>query len=82
MDYHGHVVELGRLSVAKKTTEAFDAFMFPKVLMQVRSFLGACNVYRRFLMDFSKIGRPLADMTRKETKPDFDSPIESQTKSI
>lgn len=45
VDYLGHVVESGRLSVAEKVKEALATFTFPKSLTQVRSLFGACNVY-------------------------------------
>ena len=38
---------------------------FPESITQLRSFLGACNVYRRFVKHYSKIASPLSDMLRK-----------------
>jgi len=32
----------------------------------VRSFLGLCNYYRRFVKDFAKIASPLNRLTRKD----------------
>ncbi|CDF38002.1 unnamed protein product [Chondrus crispus] len=62
--YLGHVISPGKLSVAEAAADAFRTFTFPRTLTQVRSFLGACNVYLRFVKRFAKIGRPLTDMTR------------------
>ena len=47
-------------------------------LPQVRSFLGACNVYRCFVEGFAKIGHPLTDMTQKDANPDYDNPTAAQ----
>lgn len=63
VDYLGHVITPGKLSVAKSGAAAFRDCTFPKTLTQPRSFLGACNVYRRFVKDFVKIARLLTDMT-------------------
>ncbi|CDF39628.1 Ribonuclease H (fragment) [Chondrus crispus] len=48
----------------------------------VRSFLGACNVYRRFVKGFSKIARPLTDITRKDSDHDFDNPTKVQLQAF
>ena len=37
----------------------------PKDVRQVRSFLGLGNYYRRFVKDYSKIVKPLTDLTKK-----------------
>ena len=33
---------------------------------KVRSFLGLCSYYRRFIASFSKIATPLTDLTKKD----------------
>ena len=71
--YLGHVICPGKLSVAEEAADAFKTFTFPRTLTQVRSFLGECNVYRRFVKAFAKIARPLTDMTGKDADPDFDN---------
>ena len=78
VDYLGHVISPGKLSMATESSAAFAECKFPRTLTQVRSFLGACNVYRRFVKDFSKIAKPLTDMTRKDAKPDYANPTEAQ----
>ena len=40
----------------------------PRKVKEVQSFLGFINFYRRFIADFSKIARPLHDLTRKGTE--------------
>ena len=37
----------------------------PTSLRHVRSFLGFCNFYRRFIRDFSKLAKPLTGLTKK-----------------
>ena len=78
MDYLGHVVLPGKLKVATDTAAAFKEFVFPQTLMQQRCFLGACNVYRRFGKEFSKISRLLTGMLKKEASPNFENPTEEQ----
>ena len=76
VDYLGHVITPGKLSVATQNTEAFKTMVFPKSLTQLRSFLGAANVYRRFIKHFSKIARPLSALLRKDSEPDWENPPE------
>ncbi|QRW09554.1 Retrotransposable element Tf2 protein [Ceratobasidium sp. AG-Ba] len=37
-------------------------------IKEVQAFLGFVNFYRRFIAEFSKIARPLHDLTKKDTK--------------
>jgi len=50
VEYLGHVIRPGRISVNE---------IYPKTRTQPRSFLGMCNVYRRFTADFAKVAKPL-----------------------
>ena len=80
--YLGHVISPGKLSVTDTAADAFKTFTFPRTLTQGRSFLGACNVYRRFVKGFAKIAHPLTDITRKDSEPDYDNPTEAQLKAF
>ena len=42
----------------------------------MKSFLGACNVYRRFVQGFATTAAPLSDMLKKDSEVDWDQPIE------
>ena len=80
--YLGPVISPGKLGMAEAAADAFKTFTFPRTLTQVRSFLGACNIYRRFVKEFAKIARPLKDMTRKDADPDLDNPTELQLQAF
>ena len=49
MDYLGHVIQPGLLQVAQKNVEVVCLAKPPRTQRQLRSFLGLCNVYRRFV---------------------------------
>ena len=68
----------GKLSVAAENTKSFTHAKFPKNTTQLRSFLGAANVFRRLLAGYSSIARPLNGMLRKDVEPDCDSPKPDQ----
>ena len=74
VDYLGHVITPGKLAVATENTKAFEHATFPRNVTQVRSFLGAANVYRRFVKNFSGIAKPLNAMLKKDARPTWDDP--------
>lgn len=46
----------GTLQVAKATANVIKLLQYLNAISQMRSFLGLCNGYRRFVSRFSKIG--------------------------
>ena len=71
VDYLGHVITPGKLSVAMENTKSFAHTQFPRNNTQLRSFLGAANVYCCFVTGYSGISRPLNAMLRKDAGPDW-----------
>jgi hypothetical protein len=64
----GFLVTSEGLKVDPKKIEAVLKWLPPSDLHGVRSFLGFCNFYRRFVKDFATIASPLTDLT-KSTVP-------------
>jgi hypothetical protein len=69
VSYLGHVIHPGKLSVAGKNTSALKTSKFPTTQSELRSFLGLCNVYRRFVPGFANIAAPLNEFLRKGERP-------------
>ena len=78
----GHVISPGKLSIAEAAADPFKTFTFSRPWNQVRSSLGACNVYRRFVKGFAKIAHRLTDMTRKDADLEFYNPTERQLQAF
>ena len=78
VEYLGHRIRPGTLSVSKdsKVKKAIQNAGFPQTFTQMKSFLGAANVYRRFIRGYADIARPLQDMTKKDSGVDWDGPDE------
>ena len=77
-----HVITPGKLSVATQNTKLFTHATFPKGTTQLRSFLGAANVHRRFAAGYFGIARPLNGMQRKDAEEDWDSPTQNQLEAF
>ena len=63
--YLGHVVGNGLVQPMECKVEAVKTFKQPKTKKDVRSFLGLCRYYLKFIPNFSSIATPLSDLTRK-----------------
>lgn len=61
--YLGHVVSEYGVSTDPSKIEAVKAWPRPQNLKELKSFLGFAGYYLRFVQDFSKIVRPLNDLT-------------------
>ena len=63
--YLGHIIRPGRLEVDLARVAALKEAEHPRTQTELRSFLGLCNVYRRFIRDYTKIAAPLYELLKK-----------------
>src|SRR5512133_631438 len=61
----GHKISERSIEV-DKANDAIEKMPCPKDIKGIRSFLGHAGFYRRFIQDFSKISRPLANLLQKD----------------
>lgn len=67
LEYLGHVVTKEGVKPNLKKIQAVKDFKKPKTATHIKSFLGLIGYYRKFIRNFSKIAKPLADLTKKDT---------------
>lgn len=68
LGYLGHNISEQGVEPQPQIIEAVKNFEQPLTVKGVRSFIGLCNFYRRFVKDFSKIAKPLHDLTKGHTQ--------------
>jgi transposase InsO family protein len=67
VEYLGHIISSKGISTDPKKITTIQDWPQPKNIKELQSFLGLCNYYRRFILDYSKVAAPLTDLTHKDT---------------
>lgn len=68
------------LRVTKATTKTITDAKPSRTHTELRSFLGVCNAYRRFVPGFARIVSPLIEMLKKCPHSEFDDLTDEQFK--
>lgn len=55
IDYLGHSIRFFRLELAEHTTAAVGKLEYPTTQTKICSFLGLCNVCRRFIQNVTRL---------------------------
>ncbi|GJZ39568.1 putative reverse transcriptase domain-containing protein [Tanacetum coccineum] len=64
----GHVIDNQGIYVDPTKIEAVKDWASPTTPTEIRQFLGLAGYYRRFIEGFSKIAKPLTELTQKNKK--------------
>lgn len=66
--YLGHVFSGKGMSPDKQKVSAVEEWPTPQNVAEVRKFLGLASYYRRYILHFSDIAKPLHQLTQKDAK--------------
>lgn len=66
--YLGFIIDKRGVRPDPDKVAAIRSLPSPTSVREVRSFIGMCSYYRRFVPNFSKIAEPLVSLTKKYAK--------------
>lgn len=66
--YLGHIVGRGCIKPDPGKIDAITNFPIPRTVRQIRSFLGMCGWYNRYISGFASIAAPMTDLLTKHNK--------------
>jgi len=66
VEFLGYILGRNGIKMSTEKVEAVLGWKTPNSLTEVQSFLGFANFYRRFIKNYSRVARPLTELTKKE----------------
>jgi hypothetical protein len=72
----GHTISQDGLSVDPEKVQEVMNWKPPTTVRQIRSFLGLAGYYRRFILDFSRIAKPMTELLKKGVKYEWSQKCE------
>jgi hypothetical protein len=63
----GHVLSAEGVAVDPSKIEVVSKWQSPKSVTEIRSFLGLAGYYHRFIENFSKIVKPMTELSNSNT---------------
>ena len=69
----GHTISSEGISVEPSKVQEVMDWKPPTSVHQIRSFLGLAGYYRRFILDFSRIAKPMKELLKKDVKFKWDA---------
>jgi hypothetical protein len=64
----GHTISKEGISIDPSKVQEVMDWKPPKTVHQIRNFLGLAGYYRRFILDFSRIAKPMTELLKKGVK--------------
>jgi len=82
VEYLRHVIKPRRVHVLEKNLRALRGLRYPETQTQMKSLLGMCGVYHRFVADFAKIAKPVAALTSTKIPKRLPLPRDEESKAF
>ncbi len=68
VEFLGHIISPKGIETDPKKIATVKEWREPSNVSEVRSFVGICSYYRRYIRNFAAIVKPLNKLTEKEHK--------------
>ncbi|GBM82950.1 Transposon Ty3-G Gag-Pol polyprotein [Araneus ventricosus] len=82
VSYLGHIISADGIKTDPEKTKAVVDLPHPETVYDLRSFLGICNYYCRFVRNFSAIARPLRKLTGARSNSNWTEECEKSCNSL
>ncbi|GBO32286.1 Retrovirus-related Pol polyprotein from transposon 297 [Araneus ventricosus] len=82
VSYVGHIISADGVKTDPEKTRAVVDWPPPETVHDLRSFLGLCTYYRRFVRNFSAIARPLHKLTEARSNFNWTEECEKSFNSL
>ncbi|GBM92206.1 Retrovirus-related Pol polyprotein from transposon 297 [Araneus ventricosus] len=82
VSYLGHIISADGVKTDPEKTNAVVDWPRPETVHDLRSFLGLCTYYRRFVRNFSAIARPLHKLTEARSNFNWTEECEKSFNSL
>jgi len=66
VEFLGYVIGRNGIRMSEDKVKSELEWKIPRSLTEIQSFLGFSNFYRRFILNYSRIAKPLTELTKKE----------------
>jgi hypothetical protein len=66
IDFLGMIIRYNQIRMDGTKLKGIKTWPEPKTVKDVRSFLGFCNFYRKFIGHYAEISKPLTELTKKD----------------
>ena len=82
VQYLGHIVSSQGVATDESKISAVRDWATPTNVSELRSFLGICSYYRKFVPDFATVSKPLTKLTEKGVLFNFDKDAEQAFREL
>jgi len=66
VEFLDYIIGRNGIRMSEEKVEAILGWKTPESLTETHTFLGFANFYKRFIQDYSRVARPLTELTKKD----------------